>query len=139
MDVKTSTLSGRAAAPLRSNARISEASQKVRQRLPVADEWNSLTGMLWCEQRGVFGQHRVRQAGLLVMNSVIRLVQQRESDKPAQPALRHDAPGAAVYRVAGHSDMFDVFAPALEICREPGRREIHPQEIFPHVESRDQI
>src|SRR4030095_3509556 len=86
MDVKTSTLSGRATLPLRSNARVSETAKKAQHALPVADEWNSLTGMLWFEHRCVFGQHHVRQAGVLVMNAVIRLVQQRERDDAAEPA-----------------------------------------------------
>ena len=77
------------------------------------------------------------QAGTLMMNSMKRFVKQRESNQPSQPALRDDAPGSAIYRVARHPDVLDVLAPTLQIGRQKRRREIHPNEIFPQIECCD--
>lgn len=79
----------------------------------------------------------MRQTGPLMMNSMKRFVKQRESNQPPQPAFRDDAPSYAIYRIARHSNVLDVLAPALQISCQKGRCEIHPNEIFPQVECCD--
>ena len=79
----------------------------------------------------------MRQTGTLMMNSVKWFVKERESNQPPQPAFRDDAPSCAIYRVARHPNVLDVFAPTLQISRQDCRREIHPEEIFPQAECCD--
>ena len=79
----------------------------------------------------------MRQSGILMVDTVVRLVQQSVGKDTSKPALRHNAPGGTVYRVAGQADVLDVFAPALQIRRDDRRRQIHPKEIFPQAEESD--
>ena len=72
-----------------------------------------------------------------MMNAVKWFVKERESNQSPQPAFRDDAPSCAIYRVARHSNVLDVFAPTLQISRQDCRREIHPEEIFPQAECCD--
>ena len=79
----------------------------------------------------------MRQAGTLMMHSMKWLMEQRKGHQPSQPAFRDDAAGRAIHRGSGHPDVLDVFAPALEICGQKRRRDIHPDEILPEIECRD--
>ena len=76
----------------------------------------------------------MRQTGTLMMNSVKRFVEQRESDQPPHPAIGDDAASRAIYRVARHPDVLDVLAPVLQISRQDRWHEIHPNEISPEAE-----
>src|SRR5205814_9110020 len=74
----------------------------------------------------------MRKSGILMMHAVVRFVKQRVSKQMAEPALRHNASGRAIHGIAGQANVFDVFAPALKICRYQSRHQIHPEKIFPH-------
>src|SRR5262245_52393637 len=124
-------------APLRSDARIRQAADQVRQRLSIAHEWSHVVGSFWCEDGGKLRQHAMRKSGILMMHAVVRFVKQRVSKQMAEPALRHNASGRAIHGIAGQANVFDVFAPALKICRYQSRDQIHQEEIFPHPQKRD--
>ena len=81
----------------------------------------------------------MRKSGILMMHAVVRFVKQRVSKQTAEPALRHNASGRAIYGVAGQPDVFDVFAPALKICRYQSRDQIQPEKIFPRPKKCDAV
>src|SRR4029077_20536748 len=106
-------------------------------RLSIAHEWSHVVGSFRCEHRGELRQHTMRKSGILMMHAVVRFVKQRVSKQMAEPALRHNASGRAIHGIAGQANVFNVFAPALKICRYQSRDQIHPEEIFPHPKKRD--
>ena len=55
--------------------------------MPVAGERGYFAGILRLELRSELGQFRVRQARVPVMHAMIWLMEQRESDEPAERAL----------------------------------------------------
>src|SRR4051812_48800690 len=79
----------------------------------------------------------MRQTGILMMDAVIRLMEQGVSEDMAKPAFRDDAASGAVHGVTEQTEMFDVFAPGLEICRNQRRREVEPEKIFPNAKKSD--
>src|SRR6478736_670847 len=71
-----------------------------------------------------------------MMDPVKWLMQERKSHQSARPALCDDASGGRIHGASSQADLFDVFAPALEIGRKEGGNEVHPNEIFPQIEHR---
>ena len=61
-------------APLRSDARIGQAANEVRQRLSIAHEWSHIIGSFRCKHGGKLRQHAMRKSGVLMMNAVVRFV-----------------------------------------------------------------
>src|SRR5450631_2963089 len=76
----------------------------------------------------------MRQTGESVVYAMVGLVEEREGDESADGPIGDDAAGGTIDRVAGHSDVFDVFAPALQIAGEDGGRQVNPEEVFPEAE-----
>jgi hypothetical protein len=79
----------------------------------------------------------MRQSGILMMHPVIRFVQQRVSKETTEPTFRYDTASRAVHGIPGQPEMFDVFAPALEIRRDHRRCQVEPKEIFPTTPKRE--
>src|SRR5690348_18383203 len=57
----------RGIAPLRSDARIRQAADQVRQCLSVAHERSHVVGSFRCEHRGKLRQHAMWKSGILMM------------------------------------------------------------------------
>src|SRR5271165_6071106 len=74
----------RGSEPLSSGAGIWKVAEKVHKRVPVAREGRYFTGILRFEFRRELGQFRVRQAGVPMMHTMIWLMEQSESDEPAE-------------------------------------------------------
>src|SRR3954465_10957626 len=72
-----------------------------------------------------------------MMHAMIGLVQQGVGKDAAEAVSRDDAASRAVYGVTEQTEMFDVLAPGLEICRNQGRGQVNPEKIFPHVPKSD--
>ncbi len=103
----------------------------------IAWKWLNLLRSLRLQLRGKPGQFRMWQSDVKMVQPVVWLVQQGERYQPTLPAECDDAAGGAVDRIACEADVFDVFAPALEISRDERGHQIHPQEIGPELRIRD--
>lgn len=77
----------RGSEPLSSGARIWKVAEKVHKRVPVAREGGYFAGILRLEFRRELGQFRVWQAGVPVMHAMKWLMEQGESDQPAERPL----------------------------------------------------
>src|SRR4051812_38014243 len=79
----------------------------------------------------------MRQGSVVVMNAVIRLIEQSVRKHPSKPASRHNRAGGTVHGIAHQTDVFDVLAPGLEISRDECWEQKHPEKILPYVKPRE--
>ena len=117
-----------------SDARICKTTHQFNQSITITRIRGSFARFFRPQFFHVLGQNGVRKAGTLMMNAVKWFVKERESNQSPHPTLCDDAPGCAIYRVARHSDVLDVFAPVLQVGRQDCRHEIQPKKIFPQAE-----
>src|SRR2546423_6554007 len=72
-----------------------------------------------------------------MVHAVIRFVEQGVSKEMTEPTLRHDTASRAVHGITCQPEVFDILAPALEICRNHRRHQVKPEKIFPDPKKRD--
>ncbi len=105
------------------------------QRSRVAREgWELLRGAGF-EGFDVLGEIVVGEAGLLVVDAVVGLVEEREGEPASEAGARDDVASGAIDRVAGEADVLDVFAPALEIAGDEGGDGENAEEVGPDAEN----
>ena len=75
----------------------------------------------------------MRESGVPMMHSMIRLVEKGESNKSPEPPVRNNAPSGTVYRRASKPHMLDIFTQALHVGSQKRRCQIEPKEIVPQV------
>ena len=80
---------------------------------------------------GVMGQIVMGHAAPDMMDAVQRFVKQGQRHQPSGPGVGHDAPGGASGGVAVEADVFDVFAPALQIAGKEGGHEVVEEKPGP--------
>src|SRR4051812_14829752 len=74
-------------APLRSDPRIRKAPNQIRQSLPITHERSDVAGCFWNKHGGELRQYAMRQPRVLMMDPVVRLVEERVGKHTSKPAL----------------------------------------------------
>ena len=79
--------SGARDAPLGSHARVSQTADEIPKSVPIAGEGWAFARSCGREHRSKLGQFCMRESGMPVMHTVIRLMEQCETRKPAKPSI----------------------------------------------------
>lgn len=118
-------------------SRVGKIVQQVQQRASVIGKRGQIAGVGRDQKRPMQGKLRVGQTDAQVMHSMERLVQQSEREETARPGIGNDTAGRGFSRIAGQTNMLNVFPPALQITGDDTGSEVQPKEIGPKMKRCD--